>query len=398
MRQIEGYDNVAVAVNSGVVTLTGDVLENAAADELDALVARVEGVVTINNDVLQTDILADRLSPALDRLLARFDQTISYLPLLVVAMMAFGVLALVGMLLARLRQPFDRLAPNRFIADIYRQVVRIVFVIAGIVVALDILGATALLGTILGAAGIIGLAVGFAVRDTVENFIASIMLSVRQPFRPNDFVEIDGAEGFVLRLTSRATILLSRDGNHIRIPNATVFKTRIVNYTRHPLRRFEFDLGVDAEADLALALETGLVAIENLDFVLRDPIAQAWIAKVGDSNVVLQFSGWIDQVETEFLLARGEAIRMTKTALEEAGFGLPEPIYRLRFDPSGIPAPGMPVQTGEQGTMLTKQKTSGAETRPASDAPKDETLERRVHEERQSAGSSDLLSESAPEE
>ena len=70
--------------------------------------------------------------------------------------------------------------------------------IAGIVVALDILGVTALLSTILGAAGIAGLAIGFAVRDTVENFIASVLLSMRQPFRPNDVVEIEGDIGKVI--------------------------------------------------------------------------------------------------------------------------------------------------------------------------------------------------------
>lgn len=62
------------------------------------------------------------------------------------------------------------------------------FIVGALVIALDVMNATALISTILGAAGIIGLALGFAVRDTVENFIASIMLSIRQPFRPNDTV------------------------------------------------------------------------------------------------------------------------------------------------------------------------------------------------------------------
>jgi small-conductance mechanosensitive channel len=96
------------------------------------------------------------------------------------------------------------------------------FGIAGLVVALDILNATELLGAVLGAAGVAGLALGFAVRDTIENFIASILLSLRQPFGPRDFVDIDGVQGSVARLTSRATILVSPDGNQIRIPNAAV--------------------------------------------------------------------------------------------------------------------------------------------------------------------------------
>ena len=105
--------------------------------------------------------------------------------------------------LARRKQPWDRLSPNAFIADIYRQIVRLVFVIGGLVIALDIVGATALLSGILGAAGIVGLAIGFAVRDTVENFIASVLLSMRQPFRPNDTIEI------VARLVRRITVPVS---------------------------------------------------------------------------------------------------------------------------------------------------------------------------------------------
>ena len=87
-----------------------------------------------------------------------------------------------------MRQPWNRIAPNAFIAELYRQLVRLMFIVGALVIALDVMNATALLSTIPGAAGIIGLALGFAVRDTVENFIASIMLSIRQPFRPNDTV------------------------------------------------------------------------------------------------------------------------------------------------------------------------------------------------------------------
>lgn len=70
------------------------------------------------------------------------------------------------------------------------------------------------------------------------------MLSIRQPFRSNDAVEIEGDIGKVIRLTSRAVILLSFEGNHVRIPNATVFKCGIVNCSRNDERRFVPELGV----------------------------------------------------------------------------------------------------------------------------------------------------------
>ena len=100
----------------------------------------------------------------------------------------FAGVVIIGFAIARMRQPWNRIAPNAFIAELYRQLVRLMFIVGALVIALDVMNATALLSTILGAAGIIGLALGFAVRDTVENFIASIMLSIHQPFRPNDTV------------------------------------------------------------------------------------------------------------------------------------------------------------------------------------------------------------------
>ena len=238
------FDGIAVSVDAGVVSLTGDVPDPATIAKAESIAERLEGVVAVNNALTASDDLAQQINPAVERFRARIAQLFSRLPLFLLALAAFSVIVAAGFLLARLRF-WDRISPNAFIAGIYRQAFRVACGIAGIVVALDFLGAAALLGTILGAAGIIGLAIGFAVRDTVENFVASIMLSLRQPFRPNDLVEIEGDVGRVIRLTSRATILLSLDGNHVRIPNATVFKGKIVNYTQNPARRFMFDIGIN---------------------------------------------------------------------------------------------------------------------------------------------------------
>ena len=243
--------------SSGIVTLRGTTIDTPQAARLNDIVSRIAGVVAIENEVAETTDLVARLNPAVDRFRTRLSQGVALLPLAAVALFAFAIVFIAGILLARMRRPLDRIAPNAFIANIYRQILRMVFFVSGLVIALDILGATALLGTILGAAGIVGLAIGFAVRDTVENFIASIMLSIRQPFRPNDIVEIEGDVGKVIRLTSRATILLSFDGNHIRIPNATVFKSRIVNYSTNEERRYDFQIGVASDGDLEQVRDLG---------------------------------------------------------------------------------------------------------------------------------------------
>lgn len=392
--ELEGFDDVTVAVTSGVVTLRGTTPDQAKATQLRNLVARVEGVVAIENEVTQTTDVVEQLNPAMQRFRNRMWQLVTYLPLAAVALAAFLAVVAAGVLLARLQTPWDRIAPNAFIADIYRQVVRLAFVVAGLVVALDILNASALLSTILGAAGIVGLAIGFAVRDTVENFIASVMLSIRQPFRPNDTVEIDGDVGKVIRLTSRATILLSFDGNHIRIPNSTVFKSRIVNFSRNDTRRFVLDLGVSYDTDLVAAQDLALRTVADLPFVLSDPAPSVWIERLGDSAVGLQVAAWIAQNDTDFAAARGEAYRICLTAFDAAGIEMPGPTYTV------IGLPGPEKEDGRKKVGGTPKAAPAAERlEPQSvDAQAEQQLERIISQERQAQSDSDLLNRTAPEE
>lgn len=383
LTELEGFENVTVTVSSGIVTLRGTTVDATSAQRLSDLVGRVEGVVAIENDVSETTDVVERLNPAVERFLARLQQVIAFLPLAFVALAAFAAVVCIGVLLARRKWPWDVLAPNAFIADIYRQIVRLAFIVAGLVVALDILGATALLSTILGAAGIVGLAIGFAVKDTVENFIASIMLSIRQPFRPNDTVEIEGDIGNVIRLTSRATILLSFDGNHIRIPNATVFKSRIVNYSRHDTRRFVLELGVAYSADLADAQRLAIDTVKALPYVLDAPAPQVWIEGFGDSAVDIRVTAWVAQHETSFVQGRGEAYRAVLAAFDAAGIYMPENTLRVLHG-----APEIDTITDKAASDLTLDVDATAEAQ----------LEQIVAEEREALQGGDLLSREAQEE
>ena len=331
-------EGIGVGVSAGVVRLTGEVAEEADSTEIAAIAERLDGVVAVRNEIEATGEIAEQLNPAFERFRTRIAQAVARLPLMLLALAVFASVVGLGLLLARARF-WDRLAPNTFIASLYRQAVRVATGIAGVVVALDIAGAAALLGTILGAAGLVGLAIGFAVRDTVENFVASIMLSLRQPFQPNDLVEIEGDTGRVIRLTSRATILLSLDGNHIRIPNSVVFKSRIINYTRNPERRFSFDIGIDPDADLEATRLLAQRRLTQLPFVLAEPAPLVWIEDVTESGAILRSSAWIDQNATGFATARGDAIRLVKGAIEAAGVSIPDTTYRIRLEGMGAPAP-----------------------------------------------------------
>ena len=395
-QEIQGMEDVRVAVDAGVVRLSGSVADDASAERAKAIAQRVSGVVTVDTQFERDLSVGGNVEPVVDKLGASVQNFLSALPLIGIALLVALAVGLLGHLLASLMGFWKRVTPNIFLAELIAGSIRVAFVFIGIFIGLDILNATALIGAVLGGAGVIGLAVGFALRDTVDNYMSSIMLSIRQPFRANDHVLIGEQEGRVVRLTSRATILMTLDGNHLRIPNATVFKAEILNYSRNPQRRFSFELGVDAEDDPASAIETGLAAINSQDFVLNDPEATAEIREVGDSNILITFHGWIDQRASDFNKARGAAIRVTKNALENSGFALPEPIYRLRFD-NAVPA-SLASLSEEKPGDASGRKSRKATTEEVLDVSPEDHVEKLVDSERSDDGSSDLLDDQQPVE
>lgn len=329
---LEPLNRVEVQVTGGVALLSGAVSNEAQAERALTLAGQIPGVVAVGDSIERRLDVQGNVSPLLAAVRTSTSQWIRALPLVALAACIFILIVYLGYALARWSSLWQRLTTNPFLVELIGQGVRITAVIAALVVTLNLLGATALMATILGGAGVLGLAIGFAVRDTMENYICSILMSVRQPFRANDHVVINSHEGKVVRLTSRATVLMTLEGNQLRIPNATVFKAVILNYTRNPQRRFDFELGVDAADDPVAAMKSGAAAMRTLPFMLAEPAPDASIRSIGDSNIILSFTGWIDQRKTDFLRARSLAIRAVTSVLDDEGFSMPEPIYRLRFD------------------------------------------------------------------
>jgi small-conductance mechanosensitive channel len=382
---LESLAGVSVRVRAGVVQLSGEVL-SAESRELAAQLARqIEGVTAVENDIQESQSLSRRLGALLTSLEERAYSLVAFLPLLGLALVVVALFALLARL-ARRVEPFYRwLSPNVFLRDLARQVVGAVLLLLGVLLALELLDATALVGTVLGAAGVAGLAIGFAFRDLIENYIASVLMSLRQPFAPNDHVIIEGYEGKILRLTSRATILLTLAGNHVRIPNAAVFKGSIVNFSRKPERQFDFAVGIGVEQDLTRARNVAEDTLQQLPGVLGEPEPVAVIEALGDSSVALRIYGWVDQREADWLRLRGEAIRAVKEAFDREAIEMPEPIQRIRVEPAA------PSEPRRQPPRERREVEAAAETAP------DSHLDREIQAER-AAEEPDLLDPEAPRE
>jgi small-conductance mechanosensitive channel len=336
--ELPSLARVTVKVQQGVVTLGGAVENPADRTKAEGIAGRVSGVVTVENKIARDTSVGSGVA-GLKKVSDKFAGIVGVLPLLGAALLVALLIGAVGYFIAGMRGLWLRVARNPFLAELISSAIRFAFVLGGIVIALDMLGAGALLGAVLGGAGVLGLALGFAMRDTIENYVSSLMLSLRQPFRANDKVKIDDCEGRVVSLTTRATILMTDDGNQLRVPNSTVFKAIIVNYTRNPQRRFDFILQIDTKADPAKARHCGYQALKALDFVLDEPAPSAVVRDILYPNIAMQFVGWLDQSKTDFGKGRSKALEAVKRALEENGLAIPDPITRVRMEEAEPTAP-----------------------------------------------------------
>ncbi len=404
---IDPLQPVQVQVEDGVVVLTGTLGSLAAVERAKSLAERLEGTVIVDNQLQVDRRLKSRLQVTLEKLKERVSTFISLVPLLLVAIVIIVAFYLLGRWVGGMTALFRYLSPNTFIAQLMGQLVQLVIIVAGLVLALQVTGAEGALASVAGGLGIVGLALSFATRDTIENYIASVLLSLKQPFSPNDHVIVADQEGLVMRLTSRATILMSFDGNHIRIPNSSVYKSIIVNFSRNPQRRFDFVVGVSTEADLTKARKLAVEALEDMHGVLNDPAPKCVVSGFGDSSMQLKVLGWVDQREADFSKVKSEAIRNVKARFEEADIAMPNPIYDIQFHPDGattiehkdsnkdITAPHKTEDTTTRKDQEPAEQAAPETT--AEDVRLDSTIEKQIAEE-QEQGEDNLLDPVAPKE
>ncbi|MEZ4416669.1 MAG: mechanosensitive ion channel [Gemmatimonadota bacterium] len=376
--RIAMLERVRARVDAGVVTLTGTVVDGEAREQAAELARDLDDVRFVDNRIEQSNSVNERLTPTWTRLRDFAQESLARLPLLLVAAAVVLLAALLGWLARRWRAPATLVSRNPFLQGLLQRLLQACFLLGGILLALDLLDATALVGAVAGTAGLAGLALSFAFKDIGENYLSGILLSLRPPFAKNDHIVLESHEGKVIRLTWRDTILMTLDGNHVRVPNARVFGSTLLNYTRNPNRRFEFDFGVGPANDLARAQALGIETLRSMSSVLGDPPPQSRVIDVGDSTVLVRWLAWVDQRATDFGRARSEAVRLVKLRLEGAGISLPSPEYlvRLRRDPSESPLPS----------------PAGAGSHRQGDTSVDRAVEAQIEAERRHSPEDDLLS------
>ena len=192
---------------------------------------------------------------------------------------------------------------------------------AVIVSALQVLGVPITgLAAILGAAG---LAIGLALKDSLGNFAAGVMLAMFRPFKAGDLVEVAGVTGKVDEIRIFSTILNTNDNVQVTIPNGTVVADPIINHTAHEVRRVDLTIGVGYDDDLKQARDILLSVCQAHPKVLEDPSVNVFVIELADSSVNFVVRPWCKT--EDYWSVWGDVLEQSKVALEAAGLSIPYP-------------------------------------------------------------------------
>jgi small conductance mechanosensitive channel len=225
----------------------------------------------------------------------------------------------------RIANTIKRLMKSRGIEDTLNQflanIVYAVLLVAVILAALDTLGLP--ITSLFAIVGAAGLAVGLALKDSLGNFAAGVMLVMFRPFGKGDYVEVAGVGGTVAEIRIFSTVLMTPDNKQIVIPNGLINGDTITNYSANDTRRVDMVFGVGYNDDLKLAREVLTRVCKGHPKVLDDPELKVFVVNLGDSSVDFAVRPW---AKTEdFWTVKGDILETAKVELEAAGLNIPYP-------------------------------------------------------------------------
>lgn len=224
---------------------------------------------------------------------------------------------------------------DKLLSSFLTKILRMTLIILSVLLAFNVMGFTGIAAGLLAGAGVGALVIGFAFQDIGANFIAGVILAFNRPFSIGDTIEIAGVMGKVISLNLRTTHVKTFDGKDVFIPNNTIVKEELVNYTKDGFIRLSFIVGIDYEDSVESAVEVIEKATLEHSQVLqiegRKP--KVIIKDLGVSTVNLEVRFWVETFDYKDGTGaiRSRVIASALKHLTNSGVGLPADIVELKY-------------------------------------------------------------------
>ena len=176
---------------------------------------------------------------------------------------------------------------------------------------------------LLGAAGVAGMAIGFAAQTSLSNLISGIFLIFEKPFEVGDAITVGDTTGTILSIDLLSVKLRQFDNKFVRIPNESLIKGQVTNITRFPIRRYDINLGVAYKEDIKQVMEVLKDIADKNPYCLDEPEPLVVFTGFGDSALQLLFAVWF--LKTDFLKLRNSIMTEIKSGFDKEGIEIPFP-------------------------------------------------------------------------
>ena len=379
------FKPLVVSVREGIVFLDGKAEYDERKEWARQLALRTEGVVAVVNRIEVKPQISWDLTPTWREIERLADRVQWFAPLTAVSL----IILLLAWILSRgvtllARKLLRRRIASPLLLQLVARALSIPVILIGLYIVLQVAGLTRLAITVLGGTGLVGIVLGLAFREIAANSLASILLSVRNPFRAGDWIRVGHHQGIVQNLNMRTTVLLTLDGNHVQIPNALVYNSVIENFSTNPNRRSDFIVGIGYDDSAQKAQDVIIQALRKHPAVLDDPEPGALVDELGPSTVNIRVQFWFDGRSYSVFKIRSALMRQVKRALQDAGISMPDAAREIIF-PDGVPV--RQVRTGESDAGGGPQGSVPAKGDAAMVTPGEgDLLSERAELERQAEG------------
>lgn len=276
----------------------------------------------------------------MDNAVEFYKKTIEYFQLNYVNLGLTLLFIIVGFVVAnffkkRIRKRLANKSPNHITATFISQIVSFVLKTIVIFVSLYLLGLDSFTNKVLAGAGLLTFVIGFALKDIGENFLAGIILAFKSPFRLDDLVEINGIVGFVKDISIRETLLKTRDGKDVFLPNAIILKNPLHNFTIDGFLRYEFEIGIAYENNPTEAIKIIFETLEKIGGVLQqDKKPSITISELAANTINIKVQFWVDTFKTTKSSVhnsiRSQVMNDVVEALISNGYSLPASIVEIK--------------------------------------------------------------------
>ena len=256
---------------------------------------------------------------------------IAALPNIVIAIV---VVAIFWVLAKYARKLIRKATDNKNSANLGRVLGRIAqwaIILVGFLVALAVVAPSVQPADLLALLGVSGVAIGFAFKDILQNFLAGILILIREPYKIGDQIIFDGMEGTVEEIETRATLLTTYDGRRIVIPNGEIYTKSVTVNTAHPKRRSQYDVGIGYGDDIAKASKLMVEAMKGIEGVEADPAPEVLVVDLAGSSVNLRARWWSKPEQADVVHTSSRVIEAIKLAMDANYIDMPYPTQVLLF-------------------------------------------------------------------